>query len=136
MADRYFKDEVMTLEKEIRQLHSTVVFGASGAVTSDSQKGFVVTKVAGKSGRYLITLGTAANPDTYYEFKNLIAIVEGPTDAAVADGFLPIVRNVDTTNGCSTVEVQLVSAAGADDDPTSGIKLHLTVFVKNSSVDF
>ena len=79
---------------------------------------------------------TAANADAYYEFKNLIAIVEGPTDAAVADGFLPIVRNVDTTNGCSTVEVQLVSAAGADDDPTSGNKLHLTVFVKNSSVDF
>jgi len=136
MADRYFKDETMTLEKEIRLLYGKVTFGASGAVASESNKGFLVTKVGAKSGRYLLTFGNVNKVDTYYEFMNLTAIVEGPTDAAMADGFIPVLRNVDVTNGCSTIEVQLVDEAGLDADPTSGNKLNLTVHVKNSSVSF
>lgn len=136
MANRYFSGPVQTLETEIKQLHGTVVFGASGAVTTALNKGFTVVKTATETGRYTLTMGKSDAIDTYYEFKGLNAIVEGPTDAAVAGGFIPIIRNVDTTNGFSTVEVQLVDAAGADAEPTSGNKLYITLHVKNSSVAF
>ena len=136
MANRYFSGPVQTLETEIKQLHGTVVFGASGAVTTALNKGFTVVKTATKTGRYTLTMGKSAAIDTYYEFKGLNAIVEGPADAAIADGFIPIVRNVDTTNGFSTVEIQLVDVTGADAEPTSGNKLHITLHVKNSSVEF
>jgi len=139
MANRYWKDEVMTLEKEIRQIHGIIVFGAAGAITTQDLKGFTVAKTATETGRYTITMGSTSNPDTYYEFKNLQAIVQGPTDAALTatDGYIPVLRNVDvSSDGFQTVDLQLTDYAGADKNATSGNKLYVTITVKNSSVDF
>lgn len=120
----------------VNVLYSKVVFGGSGAVASQTlqlDSGMVVTIVAAKDGRYLVTL--------HRDFKLLgavSAIVVGPTDAAmaIASGTVAVVRNINVGVGtqAGTFEIQLIRTdTGADADPTSGNELLLGVAVQSQS---
>lgn len=130
MANRYFKDTVKTLESAIVKLYGSVTFGASGAVSSSSCKGFSVAKTSGKTGRYTITL-----EDKYNSIKGCFVSLVGPDDAAAttAAGYWTFLRNDDVASA-GTFDVQFVRTdTGADADPTSGNIALLEITLKNSS---
>lgn len=129
MADRYFKDQVKTLEGGIVELYGKLTFGSSGAISAQSCKGFSVAIVDSTAGRYTVTL-----EDKYPEFKGCDVTLQGPDSSALttADGNQHVVRAVNMAN--KTFLLQLVRTdTGADADPTSGTIAYLKITLKNST---
>lgn len=130
MANRYFKDEVKTLESSIVKLYGNMTFGSSGAISASTTKGFSVAKTGSETGRYTVTL-----EDKYNEFKGCHVTVEGPADAAAttADGYWTFIRN-EAVGTTKTFDIQFVRTdTGADANPTSGNLAFLEITLKNSS---
>ncbi len=129
MANRLFKQFVNTLEAGVVKLYGSVTFGSSGAVSSQTSKGFTVTIVDSEAGRYLVTL-----EDSYSQFLCCNVVTELAADAAAGtDGYIPAVRNVSVADSTPTFQIQFTDAAGADVDPASGFKAHIEITLKNSS---
>lgn len=133
MANRYLK-EPKTLESGVVTLFGSVTFGASGAIDAQSCKGFTVAQTADEAGRYTVTL-----EDTYNGLLGAAVIVVGPTDAALDDevgNWSASLRNIAVAT-TKTLDIQLSAIDdGADDDPTSGNKMLITLHLKNSGLTY
>lgn len=130
MANRLYKQFQGTLEAGVVFLYGTAVTSTSGTLSSTSCKGFTLTKVGGKTGRYLLTLA-----DKYTGLLSASAIVEGAADAAygAATGCIPILRSVSVGSATPTLTVQFITHTGADAEVADGAKLYLSLTLKNSS---
>lgn len=130
MANRLYKQFQATLEQGVVSLFGQVITSTSGAIASSSCKGFTISKVAGKSGRYLVTFA-----DKYTSLIGVDVIVEGAADTAynTAKGLSPMLRAVAVSASVPTLLVQFVSTTLADAELDDGAKFYLQVKLKNSS---
>lgn len=109
-------------------LFSKVVFGASGAVssqTAESSSGFVVTKPAG-TGIYRIT--TTDLWDSHLFLEGLLY------NAGTAKGQSVELKVKYGASTSKVLDFHLVSDAGAAEDATSGDELWLRVTMSNTGV--
>lgn len=128
MADRLFNGKVSTLQNGIVQLYGSITIGSSGAIDSSSTKGWSVAKTAAETGRYTVTL-----EDSYVGFVNCQCVMEIAADAAPSTGgHLFAIRNVSVADSTPTFDIQVLDAAGADTNPTSGFKIWVTIVLRNS----
>jgi hypothetical protein len=133
MSNRRFKQFQLSLESQIVSLFGEVTIGASGAIDSQSCKGFSVAKTDSETGRYTVTL-----QDKYKELKMCNVVSVGPADAALTDasGILASLRNV-AVDSAATFDVQMSSNVDlADANPSSGIVLKFQIVLKNSGQTF
>lgn len=128
MADLDFKDEVRTYEGGVRKLYGTLTIGASGAISSESSKGFSTVKTSGETGRYTITLS-----EKYVSFLGGTAAFVVAADAAVSGtvGVVGVFRN-DAVQSAGTIDLQCLDMAGADANPTSGFIIKIALELKNT----
>lgn len=132
MADRNFKRDIGTLDSGLVILHGTATFGASGAIVSQSCRGFSLATTDSEAGRYTVTL-----EDKYNELLNCMVSITGEDDTAFgAVGLFAALRNVDMD--AKTFYIQLIELDGnlADTDPRSGDVMRVTIVLKNSSLDY
>ena len=127
MANRNFYPSRGSLSREIVKLYGSATIGASGAISSQSCKGFTIALTAAEAGRYTITLD-----DAYTAFRGCHATVEGANDSALT-AFYAAVRNVDVSNSSKSFDVQFVSVIGTDADVASGDVIHLEITLQNGS---
>jgi len=122
--------DLKTIQRESFIVHSTVILGASGAISSQTgakKSGFVVAKTAAKVGRYTVTLvgGTRA------EINNALVTILGTTDAAFTDasGIIAAVRNNNIASA-GTIEIQMVrNTTLADTEVQDNLTLLITLFI-------
>lgn len=116
--------EVLTLDYRARTISGNFAIGAAGAlgaVTPPAIAGATVTKVAGKTGRYLVKPFKG-----FKRFKSGHATVEGPADVAsggptTGESGAPMLR---ASSGASFL-IQLRRADTlADTEATSGTIVH------------
>ncbi len=122
--------EVKSIQRETFVVHSKVVLGTSGVVSTqtDAKKsGFVVTKTATKTGRYTVTLTGGARA----EINNAVVTVLGTDDAAITDagGIIAVLRDNDiATDG--TIEFQMLrNTTLADTEVQNSLTLLVTLFI-------
>lgn len=130
MANRTWKDSKV-LEQGVVKLFGTLVIGSTGAITSQSCKGFSVAKTASETGRYTVTL-----EDKYNGFLGANVTLEGAADTAFASaGLAHFVRNVAVSASVPKLDLQISSAVAtpADIDLPSGTKVYIELTLKNSS---
>ena len=116
--------------KKTHTLVSRVVFGGSGAITSQTSyvdSGMVVTKTAATTGRYTINV-----PLSYKSVRGRSAQIEiGATAAAtIADGNEILWRadQIGRSTKDGTIKIQFVrSDTMADANPTSGTVVEITL---------
>lgn len=131
MANRMFRSEFYTLNPKVVKLFGSVTVGSSGAISSQSCKGFSVALTDSETGRYTVTLA-----DTYNAFLGCQVTPVVATDAAIGTsaGFIATVRNVSVADSTPTFDIQFSDAAGADADPASGVVFYLEISLQNSSI--
>jgi hypothetical protein len=131
MANRLFKDVAHTFEGGVVKLYGKVTLGASGAIASQSCKGFSVEKTASEVGRYTVTL-----EDKYSSLLSAQVAVQGADDAAYtsAKGLGWMLRAVDVSSS-KTLYVQFLDreAAPADAEVADSSVLYIELTLKNSS---
>lgn len=131
MANRYMKQFVATLEAGVAKLYGEVTTSTSGTIASQSCKGFTVSKTAGETGRYTVTLS-----DKYNKLLSVCVTVVGATDAAytAADGLVSFLRNDSVASNGATFNVQFADpATSADAEIEDGAKFKLEITLKNST---
>lgn len=131
MANKYFKDHVKTYESGIVKLFGKVVTSTSGAIDSQSCKGFSVAKTGSETGRYTVTL-----EDQYTSLAGLSVALVGADDAAytTANGVQWFLRNVDVTASSPSFDVQFVRTdTGADAEVIDAAEFYLEISLKNTS---
>lgn len=132
MANRLGKPP-RALEGEVWSLYGSVVTGTSGAITSQSCKGFTVAKTAGETGRYTVTLG-----EVWTDLLSCTAVIIGTADATYtsAKGLSMILRN-DTVgvSGGKTFDIQFVDrqTAPVDAEVENSAVIKITIVLKNTS---
>lgn len=130
MANRMFYPLRGSLSREVVRLYGSVTIGTSGAIASQSCKGFSVAQTDSEDGRYTVTLD-----DPYNGFLGCNLTIEAADDAAVPVVYAGV-RNVDVSAGSKTFDVQVTgidTGAFADTDPASGDVLHLEIILQNGA---
>lgn len=122
MANRHFQP-IQALDREVKILCGTVVFGGSGAVSSVDALGFTVTKVGGETGIYRVTLDDKYGSLMWAGFT----LYDGGTAADVA------VNRHSAFTSSTIVDFQ-TTAAGSAADATSGHACDIVLFVRNSAL--
>ena len=130
MANRLYKQFQATLEQGVVELFGSVTTSTSGTILSATGKGLTITKVGGKSGRYLVTLA-----DKYTSLLGVDVIVEGAADAAYSSskGLIALVRASAVSAAIPSFDVQFVGDTFADAELDDAAKFYLQVKLKNSS---
>lgn len=130
MANRYFKDQVKTLEGGLIRLCGHVVTSTSGTIASQTSKGFTVTKTGSETGRYTVTLA-----DDYVALRGCNVMVVGADDTAYTSGkgLASFIRNVDVTTA-KVLYVQFADAATpqADAELEDGAEFYIELLLKNT----
>lgn len=128
MANRYFDQFALSLEKQKVLLFSKATIGAAGAPTLDAanSKG-IASMVRNSAGNYTITL-----QDTYNRLlgAHIVLIVGSGTPAAPLSF---IVSEAVATTKAIVVQFTAVDGTTAT-DPASGEQVRISLQLKNSSV--
>lgn len=131
MANRLYKQFQGTLEQGVVKLFGSVTTSTSGTISSKTGKGLTITKTAGETGRYTVTLA-----DKYTALLSCSVRIEGAADAAYtgSKGLVSFLRNVDVSSaGSFDVQFTTAVASPADAELENGAKFYLEVTLKNSS---
>lgn len=131
MANRYFKDHVKTLEGGAVKLFGKVVTSTGGAISSQTSKGFTVTKTGSETGRYTITL-----EDKYSSLLGVSVALQGAADAAytTANGLGWFIRGVAVGAATPLFYVQFYRTdTGADAEVINAAEFYLEITLKNTS---
>lgn len=131
MANRLYKQFQGTLEAGVVMLFGSAVTSTSGTIASKTGKGFTITKTAGETGRYTVTLA-----DKYTSLLSVNVTVVGAADAAYtgSKGLGSFLRNVDVSSaGTFDVQFTTVIATPADAELPDATSFLLEVILKNSS---
>lgn len=134
MANRAWKKEFNTLTPGIVTLHGVVKLGSTGAISSQTSKGFTVTRTS--AGLYLVTL-----QDNYIELlKSLVTLRTATTVPAAATSGTVFHRNkagnlVD--GGAKTFTFQAVRAdTQVAAEVEDNAELEIEIVLRNSSVTY
>ena len=122
------KGEIRTPKLGLVKLYSKVVFGASGAVssqTAEGASGFVVTKPSG-TGIYRIT--TTSLWDSHWGLTGTLY------NAGTAKGNSIELKVKYGATTSKVLDFHIVSDAGAAEDATSGDELWIELTMSNTSV--
>jgi hypothetical protein len=132
MANRFFNQFSMSLEKNPVTLWAKVAIGATGAPTLDAVNSKGVKSISRTSaGLYVLTLGTGSATDIYNRIffaSHRFFLAAG----APAAPLMHVKAQAVATNG--TVTVQFLAPDGTTaTDPASGEELWLEFKLKNST---
>ncbi len=111
---------MQALDKEVKALFGKVVFGAVGAVSSQTSYGFTVTRTG--TGAYTITLAD--------KYKELLAPRFTIGHATEVDTQVQLVTDL---SAAGTVITVLHKSGGAAADPASGSFLFIALMLKNTN---
>lgn len=130
MANRYFNQFRLSLEKSVVDLFANVTFGAVGAPTLVAANSKGIASISrSDTGKYVITLS-----DSYVTpllMVNHVFIKNSATIPAAPQMF--IVSQAVGTVATPTVTVQFAASGGAATDPDSGDEVILQFTLRNSS---
>lgn len=131
MANRFFNQFQLSLEKQIVTLHARVAIGAAGAPTLSAvnSKGIISITRTG-AGAYDIVLGWGSNVDVYNKFFGIKAVFLA---ANPASPILHVVSQSVATPTTGKIAVQFRDYAGAATDPGNGELMYLEIKLGNSS---
>lgn len=133
MANRYFRQFMLTAEPSVVKLYARVTFAAAGAPTLDAVNSKMVKSVTRTgAGNYTFAFGTSgiqAN-DTYNRILAAQAtfLIAGGVPAAPQ-----MTAKVNAVQAAGTLSVQFNSAAGAAADPGNGEEVWIEFTFKNST---
>jgi hypothetical protein len=130
MANRYFKDHPRTLEGGLVKLYGHVVTSTSGTVSSQTSKGFTVTKTGSETGRYTVTL-----EDKYTSLRGCSVAVEGAADSAytTAKGLNWFLRGVDVGAATPLLYIQFNRTdTAADAELEDAAEFYIELTLKNT----
>jgi hypothetical protein len=131
MANRYFNQFQLSLEKAVVHLFARITFGSSGAPTLDAVNSKGIKSIARNSaGDYTITL---QNPYNRLFKINHTFDTSGNSGSAPASPAMFLKAQAVSTVATPTVEV-VFNAAGTATDPASGEAVLLHFVLKNTSV--
>jgi hypothetical protein len=127
MANRYFNQFRLSLEKQPVDLFMTVTIGATGAPTLVASKSKGISSIVRNSvGKYTITL-----MDKYvdlliaeWSFQNATGISAAPEMGLVSYA---------VSAATPTIVIQFANNAGAATDPANGDEIKLNFTLKNST---
>lgn len=126
MANRYFNQFRLSLEKQVVDLFAKVTFGASGAPTLDALNSKGIKSIARTgAGAYTITL-----QDSYVRFLGIRHTAVSAT-APTAPGAYVVSETVSSST-LPTVRI-VFNAAGTATDPASGEVALIQIVLKNST---
>lgn len=126
MANRYFQQFQLSIEKQVVSLFGKVAIGNTGAPTLDTAMSKGIASVSRTdTGDYTITL-----QDTYYKFlmANFVVLYNGSSNV----GQVQLVS--EAVNSTKVITITTLDFAGAPVDPTSGSVLYFELMLRNSSV--
>jgi hypothetical protein len=126
MANRYFQQFQLSIEKQVVSLFGKVAIGASGAPTLDTAMSKGIASISrSDTGDYTITL-----QDTYYKFlcSNFQFLYNGASNISETQ----LVS--EAVNSTKVITITTLDFAGAAADPTSGSVLYFELKLRNSSV--
>lgn len=137
MANRYFNQFRLSLEKQVSDIFCRVTFGSTGAptVVTGQSKGIVsVTRTA--TGRYVIVFGTNSSMlDLYNKLLGLNVTWDESSNSGTAP-LAPlcfIFANAITTSGTASITVQFTNSTGTGTDPASTEAVLLNFVFRNSN---
>lgn len=120
MANRYFTQFPLSMEKKVVNLFARVTYGASGAPTLSAvnSKG-IVSVTRNSAGIYTFVFGTQAGMlDVYVKLLMAKVVFNSGASAPAAPGMY-IKTNSVSTVGTASLQVVL-NSAGTATDPASG----------------
>lgn len=131
MANRYFYKNHYSLEVDVVTLFSSVVIGASGAVTSAKGGGIASVAKQATAGQYLITLS-----DKYAHFfdcdaKTILGTISGVSRIQILQA--PATLQADIQNNKAFL-IQCIDNAGAAVNPASTEIIELVIKLRISSI--
>lgn len=123
MANRYFNQFRLSLEKQVVDIFAQVTFGAAGAPTLSgvNSKG-VVSCTRNSTGTYTFVFGTTAG---YLDTYNRLLCVDVVFDETSNSGTAPlspglfVKSNLIATSGTASVQIVLLNGSLAATDPAS-----------------
>ena len=125
MANRFFNQFRLALDKQLCEINAVVSFGSTGAptvVTSNYQSKGIVSVTRSSTGKYVFKFGTNASLlDTYNQLVGLHVTWDESSNsgtAPLANSYY-IFSNAIGTAGTATVTVQLTNSTGTATDPAS-----------------
>lgn len=121
MANSYYQQFLYSKTKMLTAIQGIVSIAANAAVSSESIIGATVARTG--TGEYTITLS-----DKY----NAMVACHLTMEAATAVDLVPQVKSTDVS-GAKTIVVNL-NAGATPTDPSAVCKLHVSIFMRNSSV--
>lgn len=130
MANRWFTQFALTLEKQVVNLYAHVTFGSSGAPTLDAKNSKGVKSIVRNSaGDYTVTLS-----DGYYKLLGVNHVFDASGNSGTAPASpLMYVKSKSIAQTAATVEVVFTVAAGTATDPASGEGVYLNFILGNST---
>lgn len=138
MANRYFNQFNLALEKSVVNIFARVTFGSTGAptlVTTNNQSKGVVSVTRNSAGKYTFVFGAGATKlDTYYKLlmvKHVFDETANSGTAPAAPGMY-ITGNSIATIGTSSIQI-VFNAAGTATDPASTEAVNLHFIFSNST---
>lgn len=130
MANRMFQEKLLSLIPNLTAVQVEVSIGATGAPTVASKAGVASVARTG-TGAYTITLD-----DAYSKFKGLDWAFDEQAAGSSGIFMLAVVDADGASNGVKNKTLKIIcrNASGTATDPTNGVKLFLTAYVRNSSL--
>lgn len=135
MANRFFNQFGLTLEKSVVTLFARVTIGSSGAPTLDTSRSMGIKTVTRSSaGKYVITFGVPT-PTSTTDIYNALLFVQNQFTAATGTPAAPLFFKIsDAVSTAGTVTIQFTAVDGTTaTDPASGEVMHLLFHLKNST---
>lgn len=136
MATRTFFPTAGSLDRNVVHLHGTLDIGATGAISNPDCMGFSVARTG--TGTYVVTL------DDVYPTSQATYVAAGKTTNPLLNaivttfdtgtrlfGMWSVTANTISTDGKFTLVFD--ASANTPQDPNSGCKLKISIFLKNSS---
>lgn len=137
MANRFFNQFRLSLEKQVVDIFGRVTIGGTGAPTlvAAQSKGIVsVTRTA--TGRYVFVFGTNTSLlDTYGKLLKVAVTFDESSNsgtAPVSNSFY-VFANAISTSGTASVTVQFTNSTGTGTDPASTEAILITFTFRNST---
>lgn len=137
MANRFFNQFRLSLEKQVVDIFAKVTYGASGAPTLDTSvsKG-VVSVTKNSTGVYTFVFGTNASMlDTYNKLLGVHVTYDGSgdSDAAPDAPLWNITDNSIATVGSASIQITFRNTSGTATNPSQNEVMYFQFTFRNSN---
>lgn len=137
MANRFFNQFRLSLEKQVADVFARITFGASGAPTIvTAQTKGVVSVTRNSAGKFTFVFGTNASMlDTYNKLLGVTVAFDssGNSDTAPAAPLWDITDNSISTAGTASIQLTFRNTSGTATDPASTEAIYVNFTFRNSN---